>query len=213
MNTATLSNITVVTVDINTAALINAINAADLSRGKDKTLPMLTAYRVELHDNKLKIITTDRYRLSVISLDIADTAAANLAASGLFNDGGLTIDGGGMYAIGKIKTKANTLAVSFSARGISATYEGGTLTAPAVDSEYPKWRTIMQLEDKTQSTNGNYNPQYLSDAAKACKIIGGKDAKNTPLNITLRGNYPATLTAKIDGLAIELLLMPVRIAN
>jgi hypothetical protein len=68
----------------------------------------------------------------------------------------------------------------------------------------------MQLEDKTQSTNGNYNPQYLSEAAKACKIIGGK---NTPLNITLRGNYPATLTAKGDGLAIDVLLMPVKIAN
>jgi hypothetical protein len=68
----------------------------------------------------------------------------------------------------------------------------------------------MQLEDKAQSTNGNYNPQYLSEAAKACKIIGGK---NTPLNITLRGNYPATLIAKGEGLAIDVLLMPVRIAN
>ena len=210
MNTATVSNITVVTVDINTAALTTAIQAADLSRGKDRTLPMLTAYRVELHDNKLQFITTDRYRLSVVSVDIADTAAANLAASGLFNDGGLTIDGGGMYAIGKIKTKANTLAVSFNARGISANYEGGTLTAPAVDSDYPKWRSILDMQNKDQTTSGNYNPQYLSDAAKACKIIGGK---NTPLNITLRGNYPATLTAKADGLAIELLLMPVRVAN
>jgi DNA polymerase III sliding clamp (beta) subunit (PCNA family) len=210
MNTATLN--TAVVIDIDTAALINAINAADLSRGHDKTLPLLSTYRVELQDNKLQFITTDRYRLSVISLDIADTAAANLAASGLF-DNGLTIDGGGMYAIGKIKTKANTLAVSFSARGISATYEGGTLTAPAADSEFPKWRSILDMQNKEQSTTGNYNPQYLSEAAKACKIIGGKDAKNTPLNITLRGNYPATLTAKGDGLTIELLLMPVRVAN
>jgi len=209
MNTATLSNITVVTVDIDTAALTNAIQAADLSRGHDKTLPLLSTYRVELHDNKLQFITTDRYRLSVISLDIADTAAANLAASGLFDDG-LTIDGGGIYAIGKIKTKAATLAVSFSARGISATYDGGTLTAPAADSEFPKWRSILDMQNKDQTTSGNYNPQYLADAAKACKIIGGK---NTPLNITLRGNYPATLTAKGDGLAIELLLMPVRVAN
>jgi DNA polymerase III sliding clamp (beta) subunit (PCNA family) len=208
MNTATLSS-TAVTVDINTAALIKAIQAADLSRGHDNALPFLTACRVELADNKLQFITTDRYRLAVVSLDLDDTAAASLTASGLF-DNGLTIDGGGIYAISKIKTKANTLAVSFSARGISANYEGGTLTAPVADSDFPKWRTIMQLEDKTQSTSGNYNPQYLSEAAKACKIIGGK---NTPLNITLRGNYPATLTAKGDGLAIELLLMPVKIAN
>jgi DNA polymerase III sliding clamp (beta) subunit (PCNA family) len=208
MNTATMKD-TAVTVDINAAALMKAINAADLSRGKDKALPMLTACRVELHDNKLQLITTDRYRLAVISLDLADTAAANLAASGLFNDG-LTIDGGGIYAIGKIKTKANTLAVSFSARGISATYDGGTLTAPVVDSDYPKWRSILDMQSKEQTTSGNYSPQYLADAAKACHIIGGK---NTPLNITLRGNYPATLTAKSDGLTIELLLMPVRVAN
>jgi DNA polymerase-3 subunit beta len=208
MNTATMTD-TAVTVDINTAALTKAIQAADLSRGKDRTLPMLTAYRVELADNKLKIITTDRYRLSVVSIDIDDTAAANLAASGLFNDG-LTIDGGGMYAISKVKTKADTLAVSFTAQGISVTYHGGTLTAPVVDSDYPKWRAILDMQSKDQSTNGNYNPQYLSEAAKACKIIG---AKNTPLNITLRGNYPATLTAKGEGLTIELLLMPVRIAN
>jgi hypothetical protein len=115
-----------------------------------------------------------------------------------------------MYAISKVKTKADTLAVSFTAQGISVTYHGGTLTAPVVDSDYPKWRSILDMQDKEQSTAGNYKPQYLSEAAKACKIIGGK---NTPLNITLRGNYPATLTAKGEGLTIELLLMPVRVAN
>lgn len=206
MNTATMKD-TAVTIDINAAALINAIQAADLSRGHDKALPMLTAYRVELQDNTLQFITTDRYRLAVISLDLADTAAASLAASGLFNDG-LTIDGGGMYAISKVKTKADTLAVTFTAQGISVTYHGGTLTAPLVDCDYPKWRSILDMQSKDQTTSGNYNPRYLSDAAKACHIIGGK---NTPLNITLRGNYPATLTAKSDGLAIELLLMPVRV--
>jgi hypothetical protein len=170
---------------------------------------MLTAYRVELQDNTLQFITTDRYRLAVVSLDLADTAAASLAASGLF-DNGLTIDGATLTATAKIKTKAATLAVTFTAQGLTITHDTGTISAPAADSEFPKWRTIMQLEDKTQSTNGNYNPQYLSEAAKACKIIGGK---NTPLNITLRGNYPATLIAKGEGLAIDVLLMPVRIAN
>jgi DNA polymerase-3 subunit beta len=210
MNTATLS--TAVVVDIDTAALINAIQAADLSRGHDKTLPMLTAYRVELADNKIQIITTDRYRLSVVSLDIADTAAASLTASGLF-DNGLTIDGDTLTAAAKIKTKAATLAVTFTAQGLTITHDTGTINAPAADSDYPKWRTILDMQSKEQSTSGNYNPRYLSDAAKACKIIGGKDAKNTPLNITLRGNYPATLTAKGEGLAIDVLLMPVRIAN
>lgn len=209
MNTATMTD-TATIVDIDAAALINAIQAADLSRGKDNALPMLTTYHVELQDNTLQFITTDRYRLAVVSLDIADTAAANLAASGLFNDGGLTIDGATLTAAAKIKTKAATLAVTFTGQGITITHDTGTITAPVADSDYPKWRTIMQLEDKTQSTTGNYNPQYLSEAAKACKIIGGK---NTPLNITLRGNYPATLTAKGDGLTIELLLMPVRVAN
>jgi DNA polymerase III sliding clamp (beta) subunit (PCNA family) len=208
MNTATLSNITVVTVDINTAALINAIQAADLSRGHDSALPMLTAYRVELQDNTLQFITTDRYRLSVVSVDIADTAAASLAASGLFNDGGLTIDGGGMYAIGKIKTKANTLGVSFSARGISANYDGGTLTAPAVDAQFPKWRTLITIDAEHLSSTGNYTPQYLADAAKACKIIGGK----TPLQLTLRGLKPALLHTAKDGISLEIILMPCRTA-
>jgi len=211
MNTATMTD-TATIVDIDAAALINAIQAADLSRGHDKTLPLLSTYRVELHDNKLQFITTDRYRLSVISLDIANTAAASLAASGLFDDG-LTIDGATLTAAGKIKTKADTLAVSFSAQGLNITHDTGTLTAPISGAQFPKWRTIMQLEDKTQSTSGNYNPQYLSEAAKACKIIAGKDAKSTRLNITLRGNYPATLTAKGDGLAIDVLLMPVRVAT
>ena len=208
MNTATMTH-TAVTVDINTAALTKAIQAADLSRGHDNALPMLTAYRVELQDNTLQFITTDRYRLAVISLDLADTAAASLTASGLF-DNGLTIDGATLTAAAKIKTKAATLAVTFTGQGLTITHDTGTISAPAADSEFPKWRTIMQLEDKTQSTNGNYNPQYLSEAAKACKIIGGK---NTPLNITLRGNYPATLIAKGEGLTIDVLLMPVRIAN
>lgn len=208
MNTATLNTAT--TVDIDTAALINIIKAADLSRGHDKSLPMLTTYRVELADNKLQFITTDRYRLSVVSLDMSDTAAANLAASGLFNNGGFNIDGDTLTAAGKIKTKAATLAVSFDNKGLTITHDTGTITAPVYDCDYPKWRAILDMQNKDESTTGNYNPQYLSDASKACKIIGGK---NTPLNITLRGNYPATLTAKSDGLTIDVLLMPVRVAN
>ena len=207
MNTATLRNITVVTVDINTAALINAINAADLSRGKDNALPMLTTYRVELQDNKLQFITTDRYRLSVVSVDIADTAAASLAASGLFDDG-LTIDGAALSAAAKIKTKAATLAVSFSAQGLSVTHDTGTINAGISDAQFPKWRTLITVDAEHLSSTGNYTPQYLMDAAKACKIIGGK----TPLQLTLRGLKPALLHTASDGISLEIILMPCRTA-
>ena len=207
MNTATLSNITVVTVDINTAALINAINAADLSRGKDNALPMLTTYRVELQDNKLQFITTDRYRLSVVSVDIADTAAASLAASGLFEDG-LTIDGAALTAAAKIKTKAATLAVSFSAQGLSVTHDTGTINAGISDAQFPKWRTLITIDAEHLSSTGKYTPQYLMDAAKACKIIGGK----TPLQLTLRGLKPALLHTAGDGISLEIILMPCRTA-
>lgn len=207
MNTATLSNITVVTVDINTAALINAINAADLSRGKDNALPMLTTYRVELQDNKLQFITTDRYRLSVVSVDIDDTAAASLAASGLFEDG-LTIDGAALTAAAKIKTKAATLAVSFSAQGLSVTHDTGTINAGISDAQFPKWRTLITIDAEHLSSTGNYTPQYLMDAAKACKIIGGK----TPLQLTLRGLKPALLHTAGDGISLEIILMPCRTA-
>jgi DNA polymerase-3 subunit beta len=207
MNTATLSNITVVTVDINTAALINAINAADLSRGKDSALPMLTTYRVELQDNKLQFITTDRYRLAVVSVDIADTAAASLAASGLFEDG-LTIDGAALNAAAKIKTKAATLAVSFSAQGLSVTHDTGTINAGISDAQFPKWRTLITIDAEHLSSTGNYTPQYLMDAAKACKIIGGK----TPLQLTLRGLKPALLHTAGDGISLEIILMPCRTA-
>jgi len=203
MNTATLS--TAVVVDIDTAALTNAINAADLSRGKDKALPMLTTYRVELHDNKLQFITTDRYRLSVISLDIADTAAANLAASGLFDDG-LTIDGAALAAAGKIKTKAATLAVTFTAQGLSISHDTGTINAPLSGAQFPKWRTLITIDADHLSSTGNYTPQYLADAAKACKIIGGK----TPLQLTLRGLKPALLHTAADGISLEIVLMPCR---
>jgi DNA polymerase III sliding clamp (beta) subunit (PCNA family) len=206
MNTATMTD-TATIVDINTAALINAIQAADLSRGKDNALPMLTTYRVELQDNKLQFITTDRYRLAVVSVDIADTAAASLAASGLFNEGGLTIDGA-LTAAAKIKTKAATLAVSFSAQGLSVTHDTGTINAGISDATYPKWRTLITIDAEHLSSTGNYTPQYLMDAAKACKIIGGK----TPLQLTLRGLKPALLHTAGDGISLEIILMPCRTA-
>jgi DNA polymerase III sliding clamp (beta) subunit (PCNA family) len=206
MNTATMTH-TAVTVDINTAALTKAIQAADLSRGHDNALPMLTAYRVELQDNTLQFITTDRYRLAVVSLDIADTAAANLAASGIFNEGGLTIDGA-LTAAGKIKTKAATLSVSFNAQGLLITQDTGTIYAPLSDATFPKWRTLITIDAEHLSSTGNYTPQYLMDAAKACKIIGGK----TPLQLTLRGLKPALLHTAGDGISLEIILMPCRTA-
>ena len=213
MNTATMQD-TAVTIDVNTTALITAIQAADLSRGHDKALPQLTTYRVELQDNKLQFITTDRYRLAVVSIDIADTAAANLAASGLFNDG-LTIDGAALTAVGKIKPKVkrqyfgkDIIAVTFTAQGISVNYDDNTLRAPAADSQFPKWRTLITIDAEHLSSTGNYTPQYLMDAAKACKIIGGK----TPLQLTLRGLKPALLHTAGDGISLEIILMPCRTA-
>lgn len=212
MNTTTQHKQDTATLQIDTAALINTIKAADLARGKDKGLLFLTAYRLELADNKLQFITTDRYRLSVISIQLDELQAADLAASGIFNTGGLTIDGDTLTSVAKIKTKQNTLHLTITSSGLTITHDTGTITAPVSDSEYPKWREIVtKLDTHDTSTTGNYNPQYLADAAKACHIIGGK---NTPLNITLRGNYPATLNTQ-DGqhLTISVLLMPVRVAN
>ena len=205
MNTATMTD-TAVTIDINTTALANAIQAADLSRGKDKALPMLTTYRVELQDNKLQFITTDRYRLAVVSVDVADTAAASLAASGLFNDGGFNIDGTTLTAAGKIKTKAATLAVTFTNQGLTITHDTGTITAPVYECTFPQWRTLITIDAEHLSSTGNYTPQYLADAAKACKIIGGK----TPLQLTLRGLKPALLHTAAEGISLEVILMPCR---
>lgn len=208
MNTSTKQN-TAVTIQLHTAELQDAIKAADTARGKDSSLPLFTAYRVELADNKLQFITTDRYRLAVVSLHLDELQAATLATSGLF-DTGLTLDGAAVLAIGKIKTKQNKLDITITPQGLTATHDGGTLNAPAIDSNFPKWRELLTNLDKPESTSGNFNPRYLADAAKACEIISGK---NTPLNITLRGNYPATLQATQDGLNAFILLMPVRVAN
>ena len=207
MNTSTKQN--TATIQLDTAALQDAIKAADTARGKDSSLPLFTAYRVELHENKLQFITTDRYRLAVVSLHLDELQAATLATSGLF-DHGLTLDGAAVLAIGKIKTKQNKLDITITPQGLTATHEGGTLNAPAIDSDFPKWRELLNNLNKPESTSGNYNPRYLADAAKACELISGK---NSPLNITLRGNYPATLQAQRDGLDIFQMLMPVRVAN
>lgn len=207
MNTSTKQD--TATIQLHTAELQDAIKAADTARGKDNSLPLFTAYRVELADNKLQFITTDRYRLAVISIHLDELQAATLATSGLF-DHGLTLDGAAVLAIGKIKTKAAALEVTFNTAGLVVTHDTGTITAPAIDSDFPKWRELIANLDKPESTSGNYNPRYLSEAAKACEIIGGK---NTPLNITLRGNYPATLQATRDGLDAFIMLMPVRVAK
>lgn len=208
MNTSTKQ--TAATLAINTAALINTIKAADLARGKDNSLPMLTTYRLELRDNKLQFITTDRYRLAIVSLHLDETQAADLATTGLFDDG-LTLDGT-LTNVAKIKTKHETLNVTITPQGLNVTYDGGTINTPTYDDiQFPRYRDIIAgLDTAEQSTNGNYNPRYLADAAKACEIIAGK---NTSLNITLRGNKPATLKTSIDGLDIFILLMPVRVAN
>lgn len=204
MNTTTKQD--TATIQLNTAELISTIKAADLARGKDASLPMLTTYRLELQANKLQFITTDRYRLSVVSLHLDELQAANLAASGLF-DTGLTLDGS-LVNVAKIKTKHETLDVTITPQGLNVTYDGGTINTPAANNDFPKWRELLNNLNKPETTTGNYNPRYLSDAAKACEIIAGKN--KTPLNVTLRGNYPATLTLDGDNQNILVMLMPVR---
>ena len=126
-------------------AFASAINQVAIAAGRDDTLPALTGIRMEIDEDTLTLVATDRYRLAVRELRWTPAApgltTAVLVPARVLGDTARQMTGGAEVSI--------ALATDARARsdGIIG-FEGGgrRTTTRLLSGEYPRYQTLLPSE-------------------------------------------------------------------
>ena len=202
------------TITISGATLHTALGAANYSRGTDQSRPILTTFYVDsekVHEqgvSKLRIVTTDSYRMSIVDLDY-DVEDG-------FEPFMFTGDVKTMLAFLKARIKTD-ITVSLNEFGILMEGVDGARWVGNVSSgTFPDYRQLVAAEFDPANQTVAYNPAYLADIGNAVKAMagGGKNAANAiPLRFDHNGpQKPARFRATVDGNTLDQWLMPVRVS-
>lgn len=121
-----------------------AVAQVAIAAGKDDTLPMLTGVRVEINENRLTMVATDRFRLAMRDFawepatEVEDTAVLVPARS--LSESAKTLGGAGT-------TVQLSLASSDGLVGLSGSTRRSTTRL--LDAEFPKYRQLLPGEDES----------------------------------------------------------------
>ena len=202
------------TITIDGATLHKALGAANYSRGTDQSRPILTTFYMdserdhEQGQSKLRIVTTDSYRMSIVDLgyNVEDG----------FEPFMFTGDVKTMLAFLKARVKTD-ITVTVNEFGILMEgVDGARWVGDIGGGTFPDYRQLVAAEFDPANQTVAYNPAYLADIGNAVKALagGGKGAgKDTPVRIDHNGpQKPARFRAKVDSTTLDQWLMPVRVS-
>jgi DNA polymerase-3 subunit beta len=175
----TLPEMPEVTGTVGADTFASAISQVGIAAGRDDTLPALTGIRMEISDDLLTLVATDRYRLAVRELRWnpatpgLDTTI--LVPAKVLSDTAKALTSGAEVAIGL----ASEAASGASADGIIG-FEGSgrRTTTRLLSGEYPKYQALLPNEF---SAVAELPAAQFSDAVKRVALVA---ERNTPVRLT-----------------------------
>jgi DNA polymerase-3 subunit beta len=157
----------------------SAISQVAIAAGRDDTLPALTGIRVEIVDDTLTLVATDRYRLAVRELRWNPVTpglnTAVLVPAKVLSDTAKALTSGAEVAI----ALAAEAASGASTDGIIG-FEGAgrRTTTRLLSGEYPKYQTLLPSEF---SAVAELPASQFADAVKRVALVA---ERNTPVRLT-----------------------------
>jgi DNA polymerase-3 subunit beta len=159
----------------------SAISQVAIAAGRDDTLPALTGIRVEINDDAITLIATDRYRLAIRELRwnpiVAGLNTAVLIPARVLGDTARSLTGGAEVSVALATTDDNP------GEGIIG-FEGGEkgavrrTTTRLLSGEYPR---IQQLLPTEYSAVAELPAAPFAEAVKRVKLVA---ERNTPVRLT-----------------------------
>lgn len=152
-----------------------AVAQVAVAAGRDDTLPMLTAVRVEIEGDTVTLASTDRYRLAVREMrwkpTVPDLSAVALVPAKTLADTAKSLTTGAEVSI--------SLASDTGGEGIIG-FEGGgrRTTSRLLDGEFPKYRSL--LPDSFNTTAEIQTAPFV-EAVKRVSLVA---ERNTPLRLS-----------------------------
>lgn len=170
-----------VTGTIGADTFAGAISQVAIAAGRDDTLPALTGVRVEINDDALTLIATDRYRLAIRELRwnpvVAGLNTAVLIPARVLGDTARSLTGGAEVSVALAMTEGNP------GEGIIG-FEGGEksavrrTTTRLLSGEYPR---IQQLLPTEYSAVAELPAAPFAEAVKRVRLVA---ERNTPVRLT-----------------------------
>ncbi|MHB1613441.1 MAG: DNA polymerase III subunit beta [Actinomycetes bacterium] len=152
-----------------------AVGQVVVAAGRDDTLPVMTAVRLEFTEDLLTMAATDRYRLAVRELSW-NPEQAGLEAAALVPARTLA-----EVAKSLATTEKVTVALSLGTAGdgiIGFEGAGRRTTTRLLDGEFPKYRSLLPTE---ASSVARVDTQVLVEAVRRVALVA---ERNTPARLT-----------------------------
>lgn len=186
--------------------------AVSIAKSNDECRPILAAVCVSEYPDGIVLTATDSYMAARAVLGKADPSAAPVAEH-LLND-----NRGHLKALCRDMVK-KTREADYVTMWISATsavirYGPHRLVLPVVGGVYPGTRQFFDEPITRAGAVVGFNPRYLGRIVTiATAIAGGGPHYEKPLEVALNGPKSGRFAIERDGLRVDALLMPVRIAD
>lgn len=173
----TLPDMPETTGTIGADTFASAIGQVGIAAGRDDTLPALTGIRVEINDDSLTMIATDRYRLAIRELKWNPLASglntAVLIPARVLGDTARALTGGAEVSIALAASEDNTGDGIIGFDGA-----GRRTTTRLLSGEYPR---IQQLLPTEYSAVAELDAGPFSEAVKRVALVA---ERNTPIRLT-----------------------------
>ena len=172
----TLPDMPDTTGTIGADAFASEIYQVAIAAGKDDTLPALTGIRMEINEDTLTMVATDRYRLAVRELRWTPVApglnTAVLVPARVLGDTARQMTGGAEVSVALATTEGGN-------DGIIG-FEGGgrKTTTRLLSGEYPRYQTLLPSEF---SAVAELPAAPFADAVKRVALVA---ERNTPVRLT-----------------------------
>ena len=152
----------------------SAISQVAIAAGRDDTLPALTGIRVEIKDDTLTLVATDRYRLAVRELRCTpglDTAL--LGPARVLGDTARALTSGAEVSVALATSEGNSNDGIIGFEGA-----GRRTTTRLLSGEYPRYQTLLPSEFSAVS---ELPAASFADAVKRVALVA---ERNTPVRLT-----------------------------
>ena len=172
----TLPDMPDTTGTIGADAFASAIHQVGIAAGKDDTLPALTGIRMEINEDTLTMVATDRYRLAVRELRWTPVApglnTAVLVPARVLGDTARQMTGGAEVSVALATTEGGNDGI------IGFEGSGRKTTTRLLSGEYPRYQTLLPSEF---SAVAELPAAPFADAVERVALVA---ERNTPVRLT-----------------------------
>ena len=166
-----------------------AVAQVVVAAGRDELLPVFTGVRMEIEDDTLSLLATDRYRMALKEIpwnpSSAHTAGAALVPARVLGESAKSMTSGELVTLSLAGTGTGDGLIGFEGDGAAGVRE---ITTRLLDGEFPKVRHLMSVQ-ATLTVRAN-----TAEVIAAVKRVGLVAERNTSLRMII-GDQAITLEA------------------